>query len=795
MILLILIAIITTVASKNISLHDNPEVTIYRYKRPQLILSSIHQNPFLSLPDPPSIITEGKEMIYIRSPPPLETYVWQYTGFFEAKWTGDHIFTIGETKLGTIQLGTKTTQSQEFDDLITDEKHFFSRSPAHFSLVKGEFYAIKIVFISGNFRVPVYLLRDGIKKEINEEIKQALYNDLITTPSVVPRKTVLYFTAGFDYFLFLLPPGLNEEIVLEHYRVLTLVSEGSLDQEFDGISLEYFQANYTTEIFGHISPPSDGEFIISMGENLIASLQFYSVGFQENEKFYSIDEDWNVLDTRSISTEKFELKHGLLYPFRLVIIGEIYKTNWEISAFDPEYVEVNLFGLWENPYYYQPQPESSKLPSKHMIAGYSTADPEFGNSGKNDYQNFRNQLKYGLQTNEENKTLALISTSETLVTGSETAGLPSISTMNSDIWGHDTSLVEKDSELSISTLSLDWEPLVTSTITNIEAVHNYDHRMFASLTNVSLRNKTASSGKSKQHLDQGKSFGLAPYVYDFGSESSNMSTNYSAPNQNMGKKIVSNPQKKFLSLHGIHDLKANSELFLKGFRELSLEDPGKPPSFEGRGELKQESQTARVLSKNEKNQSVSFHRGEVYRKQTEKKLEEVSPKFGSRKSDYLQFGGTKSLKENYVKVYPQKRRSQEGHDKSIPGTFFGNAEYIPRLKSLSMKEEKDTHMATVGLSHSKDATNKVVLTTTEVDSSTWNHNKSLHGRRVAFYKNKNIDLGQNNEELTGDLKGTLSPSAWKTTISENMGHGTKSIFPSLFILGTLLIVVFLTVLT
>ncbi|GEQ72275.1 hypothetical protein JCM33374_g5962 [Metschnikowia sp. JCM 33374] len=341
---LLLVMIVATAAAMNIVLDNNPEITVRVYDFPQEVITSFNHNQFLSLPLQPSDVFQGTDLIHMKVPPPLESYVWELTGYFKAESTGEYNFSIGDTKSATIQLGSKS-ESHDFYERVVDEMHEITKSPVSFFLQKGVHYPVKVSYIAGIKRVPVYVTFDGTKRELNDEIRHVLHYS-----SLGSQKTDIsaYYTTGFDFFAFLIPHNENSDKkyaqVLKNYHKYTIVAEGCFNDDYVGLHLTSEVFPHTLEITGHIQPPATGEYTFTIEKDLVAGFQI-GPGIEEKEIFYFMGDDWNILDTRTSRYENFFFERGWVYPFRIVIFGYGEDLQSGLKVCDSDDVEIDLFKL------------------------------------------------------------------------------------------------------------------------------------------------------------------------------------------------------------------------------------------------------------------------------------------------------------------------------------------------------------------------------------------------------------------------------------------------------------------
>ncbi|GEQ72607.1 hypothetical protein JCM33374_g6294 [Metschnikowia sp. JCM 33374] len=300
---------------------------------------SYQQNPFLSLPDPPTKVSEATGSFLLEIPPPLDVYVWELTGFYEADMTGEHVFSIDKTIMATIQLGWKNGIPKDLYKFLTEKTQVFSNSPKTFDLTKGFIYPIKIVYIGGINRVPVYVTKYGRTEEVNRDIKQTIHYDKPSQHVDHNKYT------GFLFSVFLAPKGQSFRSLLEDYLSFELVQDGYLDDGYEGISPSSFTSPYIVEIIGHMRPPMDGTYGIKLPSNLIAAVQI-GPGVKHEFRSYTVDHTWKVLDARTAFFADFKFERGLLYPFRIVVLANDENFTWKMAVYGPTGAETDLFGLW-----------------------------------------------------------------------------------------------------------------------------------------------------------------------------------------------------------------------------------------------------------------------------------------------------------------------------------------------------------------------------------------------------------------------------------------------------------------
>lgn len=345
LIVTIIILAISVALGKLFDIRREHTAKIYLKSPPVLYLPV--QNRFLSLPMDPSNVYTGSEAINVEVPTPIKLYIWELTGFYLAEQTGVHSFSIGETKFATIQLGWKNKVSRYFHDLLVEETHVFSNLPKPFTLVKGEYYPLKVTYIAGLHNVPISVEVNGIEVELTRQIQTLVSESASNTP--IEKMGNRYKKTGFAYFVYLAPEGTHYEKMSKDYGDYNLVHTGYLDRSHVMVRPETIRAPYIMEIIGHIRPLMNGSYTVILGDMLKATIQV-GPGYEDKNTQYYADENWKILDNR-VDTYPgiFDLESRFYYPFRLVVLADKEQFRWSMLVNDPTGIEVDLFGLWERP--------------------------------------------------------------------------------------------------------------------------------------------------------------------------------------------------------------------------------------------------------------------------------------------------------------------------------------------------------------------------------------------------------------------------------------------------------------
>ncbi|KAM9908739.1 hypothetical protein OXX79_000178 [Metschnikowia pulcherrima] len=375
---------------------ESPECSVKLYDTPPPVACSYSRNPYLNLPEEPSIVNEGKDGLSVEVPAASDGYVYELTGFYQATETREYSFSISESTVATMQLGFQSRDTREFHELISTEVHSLSyEKTTTFRMEKGETYPLRFAFCSDNGILPIYITEEGGEtQEINTEIKQVSYagrqeengsgssnneenvsdggnsegnvsedgtkeegvaqsdigqegaaNNVSTASS---SSEAQYYESEFYYTCYSAP---KDEINNVSEETLTDVSD--LQVVSEGLSSEVETKSNTTrvdvprvvEITGYCSAPSDGSYTIIMPSGLIASLQI-GPATTTKEQSCTVSEDWRVLDTRLYAAAEFEFSREYYYPYRLVVLANEVDYRWDITQFDASGKEVDLLGIW-----------------------------------------------------------------------------------------------------------------------------------------------------------------------------------------------------------------------------------------------------------------------------------------------------------------------------------------------------------------------------------------------------------------------------------------------------------------
>ncbi|KAF8004637.1 hypothetical protein HF325_000094 [Metschnikowia pulcherrima] len=375
---------------------ESPECSIKFYDTPPPVACSYQKNPYLNLPEEPSMVSEGKDGLSVEVPAASDGYVYELTGFYQATETREYSFSISESTVATMQLGFQSRDTREFHELISTEVHSLSyEKTTTFRMEKGETYPLRFAFCSDNGILPIYITEEGGEtQEINTEIKQVSYegrqeengsgssnkeekvsdggdsegnvsedgtkeegvaqsdigqegaaNNVSTASSSSEAE---YYESEFYYTCYSAP---KDEINKVSEETLTDVSE--LQVVLEGLSSEVETNSNTTrvdvprvvEITGYCLAPSDGLYTIIMPSGLIASLQI-GPATTTKEQLCTVSEEWRVLDTRLYAAAEFEFLREYYYPYRLVVLANEVDYRWDITQFDASGKEVDLLGIW-----------------------------------------------------------------------------------------------------------------------------------------------------------------------------------------------------------------------------------------------------------------------------------------------------------------------------------------------------------------------------------------------------------------------------------------------------------------
>ncbi|KAM9934373.1 hypothetical protein OXX80_006035 [Metschnikowia pulcherrima] len=356
----LIIGVIATIAAAKASSIKN-SYTTKLYEQPVPVSFKAQQNRFLSIPEAPFVLKKGTDSIQIHAPPPLETFVWNLVGYYVAEVSGEHIFTTGKTEKAFIRIGPKHVPLGNPETYDPNEMEVISDSNVIKYLQAGSYYPVKITYISGTEKVPVYITTpDGVKKKLKEGIRQIGHMSESETKSSTVSGTDSFASisdsesesesnpviqaveTGFLYSIYVVPAGRSHKSVVRDFSELALIEEGF----FDGVSNPLGSLSVTfpfiREIVGHIKPPKDDEYKTSIRNALIGNLQV-GPGAEDKEGRYIVDDTWTVVDTRLDPSGILKLESGLYYPFRLVVITQTKDTPWVIASQDASGTKIDLF--------------------------------------------------------------------------------------------------------------------------------------------------------------------------------------------------------------------------------------------------------------------------------------------------------------------------------------------------------------------------------------------------------------------------------------------------------------------
>ncbi|KAM9908945.1 hypothetical protein OXX79_000060 [Metschnikowia pulcherrima] len=377
----LIIGVIATIsAAKASSIKDS--YTTKLYEQPIPVSFKAQQNRFLSIPEAPFVLKKGTDSIQIHAPPPLETFVWNLVGYYVAETTGEHIFTTGKTEKAFIRIGPKHVPLGNPETYDPNEMEVVSDSNVIKYLQAGSYYPVKITYISGTEKVPVYITTpDGVKKKLKEGIRQIGHMSESEAKSSTASGTdsesnsesesdIQSVETGFLYSIYVVPAGRSHKSVVRDFSELALIEEGF----FDGVSNPLGSLSVTfpfiQEIVGHIKPPRDDEYKTSIRNALIGNLQV-GPGVENKEGRYIVDDTWTVVDTRLYPSGILKLERHLYYPFRLVVITQTKDTPWVIESQDSFGTKINLFELSDLSEESDPaelsKPESAEVASVGMF--------------------------------------------------------------------------------------------------------------------------------------------------------------------------------------------------------------------------------------------------------------------------------------------------------------------------------------------------------------------------------------------------------------------------------------------
>ncbi|KAM9928957.1 hypothetical protein OXX59_001510 [Metschnikowia pulcherrima] len=375
---------------------ESPECSIKFYDTPPPVACSYQKNPYLNLPEEPSMVSEGKDGLSVEVPAASDGYVYELTGFYQATETREYSFSISESTVATMQLGFQSRDTREFHELISTEVHSLSYEKiTTFRMEKGETYPLRFAFCSDNGILPIYITEEGGEtQEINTEIKQVTYegrqeengsgstnneenvsdggdsegnvsedgtkeegvaqSDINmegaanNTSSGSSSSEAQYYDSEFHYTCYSAPKDDTNKVSEE-----TLTDVSDLQVVSEGLSSEAETTSDTTrvdvprvvEITGYCSAPSDGSYTIIMPSGLIASLQI-GPATTTKEQSCTVSEEWRVLDTRLYAAAEFEFSREYYYPYRMVVLANEVDYRWDITQFDASGREVDLLGIW-----------------------------------------------------------------------------------------------------------------------------------------------------------------------------------------------------------------------------------------------------------------------------------------------------------------------------------------------------------------------------------------------------------------------------------------------------------------
>ncbi|KAM9903465.1 hypothetical protein OXX79_003346 [Metschnikowia pulcherrima] len=329
--------------------------TVKLYEQPLSVSYRVQQNRYLSIPEAPYVLKEGTDSIQVHVPPPSETFVWNFVGDYVAEITGEHIFTTGKTETAFIRIGPKHSPSGNPDAYDPSEMEVISDSIVIKFLQAGSYYPVKITYISGTEKVPVYITTpDGVKKKLKEEIRQISHMSESEAKSSIVLGTdssnsesesnseIQDVETGFLYSIYVVPAERSYKSVIRDFSGLALIEEGF----FDGVSNPLGSLSdtfpFVQEIVGHIKPPKDDLYETLIRNALIGNLQI-GPGVEDKEGRYIVDDTWTVVDTRLDLTGALKLESGLYYPFRLVVITQTQDTPWVVESKDISGTKIDLF--------------------------------------------------------------------------------------------------------------------------------------------------------------------------------------------------------------------------------------------------------------------------------------------------------------------------------------------------------------------------------------------------------------------------------------------------------------------
>ncbi|KAM9931895.1 hypothetical protein OXX80_008459 [Metschnikowia pulcherrima] len=349
----LIIGVIATIAAAKASSIKN-SYTAKLYEQPVPVSFKAQQNRFLSIPEAPFVLKKGTDSIQIHAPPPLETFVWNLVGYYVAEISGEHIFTTGKTEKAFIRIGPKHVPLGNPETYDPSEMEVISDSNVIKYLQAGSYYPVKITYISGTEKVPVYITTpDGVKKKLKEGIRQIGHMSESEAKSSAAsisdsesesesESDIQSVETGFLYSIYVVPAGRSHKSVVRDFSELALIEEGFFDGVINPLGSLSVTFPFIQEIVGHIKPPKDDEYKTSIRNALIGNLQV-GPGAEDKEGRYIVDDTWTVVDTRLDPSGISKLESGLYYPFRLVVITQTKDTPWAVESQDSSGTKINLF--------------------------------------------------------------------------------------------------------------------------------------------------------------------------------------------------------------------------------------------------------------------------------------------------------------------------------------------------------------------------------------------------------------------------------------------------------------------
>ncbi|GEQ68597.1 hypothetical protein JCM33374_g2265 [Metschnikowia sp. JCM 33374] len=361
-----------------------PGFTVHYYDDLPPVSTSMDANPFLSLPDIPTDSTHGTDVVSVMVPPANKLYVWKYVGYYKAEHTGLHRFTIYGATRAMISCGFSESMSEDFAEKITKRYDFFDSAPATYSLHKGIYYPMKVVYIAGIDGVPVYVSFKGRKVDLNQKISHARYkkgksgNAVPESGAPQPRvpethdqatqtnlhnppgrfdrpyvTTVRHFTSshevayyylGWHYMVSLAPDDHDHLTALLRVDNRHVIQQGFLDDEYRGINVPQTHTPRVMEFVGFMRPPRDDTYEVTVPSNMLVAVQIGPGDFQRRQR-YTVSHNWGILDTREMSSALINLNSAHVYPFRIVIFANSF--NFSMQTYDSNHDDAKLFPLWE----------------------------------------------------------------------------------------------------------------------------------------------------------------------------------------------------------------------------------------------------------------------------------------------------------------------------------------------------------------------------------------------------------------------------------------------------------------